>query len=121
MTEGDVSNMPFEARSFDGTLCLRFFHHLSEESDRSALIAELCRVSENFVFISYLSPFSPGSLKRSTKRKFLPPRKRPKSKTATISTLEKPFAAQGFHLTKNIARMPLFHSLYLACFQRITP
>jgi ubiquinone/menaquinone biosynthesis C-methylase UbiE len=119
VTEGDLSRLPFVEQSFDGVLCFRFFHHLTETNDRAKLIQELCRVSNRYVFLSYLSPYSPGSLKRIVKRTFLTPGKAPARKTATIGELKGHFETQGFRLEKNVARMPLFHSLYLACFERI--
>lgn len=45
----EVAHLPFHARSFDVVVCCRFLHHLHDESELAAALAELVRVSDRLV------------------------------------------------------------------------
>jgi SAM-dependent methyltransferase len=115
--KADISNLPFGNQIFDATLCFRFIHHFQSEAFRDAVIQELCRVSKRYVLISYLSPWSITSLRRSVKRNLL---KKPERQYAiSLASLSAHFASQGFSLNQNYAQSQFLHSLHLAVFQRV--
>jgi uncharacterized protein YbaR (Trm112 family) len=45
-------NLPFPDNSVDAIVCMRFIHHISDESDRMQLLRELARVTRGTVCIS---------------------------------------------------------------------
>ncbi len=116
MDKADLLALPYSNRCFDLTLCFRFIHHLPTPTHRQEIIAELCRVTHQYLLISYLSPWSVTSIKRRIRQYFT-------SKTSvqhcnSIAELESYFATQGFVLAKDFAQTPLVHSLRLAVFVR---
>ena len=66
----DLEQLPYADVGFDACLCFRFIHHLPTDALRQRIIAELCRVSRKYVLISYLSPVSVTSLRRSMAEQF---------------------------------------------------
>jgi len=114
--KADLLDLPYSERQFDGLLCFRLIHHLPTPQHRREIIDELCRVTNDTVLISYLSPWSPTSAKR-TLRRYLTGRKSVQNITP-LSELKKHFSANGFTLINDLAQLPLMHSLHLAVFKR---
>ncbi len=115
----DLEDLPYADRSFDACLCFRFIHHLPSDDLRDRVIVQLCRVSERYVLISYLSPLSVTSFRRALAQRFLG--KTSVQYRTSLATLERHFQRQGFTLLKDFAQMPLIHSLHLAIFERHSP
>lgn len=112
---GDLLNTPYLNDQFDAILCFRFFHHLPTPKHRQQIIAELCRVSQKYVLISYLSPWSPTSIKRQVKD-YLTGKSSYQHRTS-LRELQSYFATQNYELVKDVAQTPFIHSLHLAIFR----
>ena len=112
----DIEQMRFPDRSFDATLCFRLLHHFPRPDIRSGVIRELCRVSRRYVLISYLSPWSPTSMRRLLRNKLLgtPIRQH----ATTLSEISSYFGLSGFSLLCDIPQQAFLHSLHLAVFER---
>lgn len=114
--QGDLLNTPYVNQQFDAVLCFRFFHHLPTPKHRQQIVDELCRVSQKHVLISYLSPWSPTSLKRQLKD-YLTGKKSYQHRN-TLAELRGYFANQNYELVTDMAQSPFIHSLHLAIFRR---
>ncbi|SHI56787.1 Methyltransferase domain-containing protein [Malonomonas rubra DSM 5091] len=114
--KADLEQIPYEDKSFDACLCFRFIHHLSTAELRDRIIGQLCRVSDRYVLISYLSPMSVTSFRRSMKEKLQ--KKISYQNRIALSHLQKHFSDHGFSLKQDYAQLPLLHSLHLAVFER---
>lgn len=114
--KADLLDLPYSNRYFDLTLCFRFIHHLPTPIHRQDMIAELCRVTHQYLLISYLDPWSVTSIKRKLRQYFTG--KGSVQHCTSLAELEGYFATQGFILAKNFAQTPLVHSLHLAVFVR---
>lgn len=114
--QGDLLNTPYSNDQFNAVLCFRFLHHLPTPNHRQQIIDELCRVSKKYVLISYLSPWSPTSIRRQLK--YYLTGKTSYQHRNTLSELQSYFATQNFELVKDIAQSPFIHSLHLAVFRR---
>jgi len=112
----DIFNMRFEDGEFDASVCFRLLHHFEDSNDQQALIAELCRVSSQYVVISYFSSYSVTSLRRRL-RKILTG-KAVKQNPISISALKSLFSANEFQLFGTVKRSGFLHSLQLAVFER---
>ncbi len=112
----DIFNMRFEDGEFDASVCFRLLHHFQDSSDQQALIAELCRVSSQYVVISYFSSYSVTSLRRRL-RKAVTGRE-VKQNPISLSQLKDLFAANEFRLFGTVKRSGFLHSLQLAVFER---
>jgi ubiquinone/menaquinone biosynthesis C-methylase UbiE len=112
----DVERLTYPDRRFDTVLSFRLFHHFPTPEIRRRVVAELCRVARRQVVLSYFSPLSPTSIKRRI-RAALGGRKSEKH-TTTLSEVEGYFRACGFRLVKDLAQMPLVHTLHVAVFER---
>ncbi|WP_316347805.1 class I SAM-dependent methyltransferase [Desulfuromonas acetoxidans] len=117
--KADLLDLPYSDQQFDGLLCFRLIHHLPTPQHRREIIDELCRVTKDTVLISYLSPWSPTSVKRALRCR-LTGRKSVQNITP-MSELKKHFSANGFTLINDLAQLPLVHSLHLAVFKRHSP
>jgi SAM-dependent methyltransferase len=110
----DVEQLTFADRAFDGALCFRFFHHLPNDTVRARVIAELCRVTIDWVAISYFSFWSISSLRREWHRRH----GRPIDRYATTERrLARFFAPHGFVMTASHTQGVL-RALRLAIFCR---
>jgi 2-polyprenyl-3-methyl-5-hydroxy-6-metoxy-1,4-benzoquinol methylase len=114
--KGDLLDLPYNNRQFDALLCFRLLHHLPTVEFRGQIIAELCRVSADYVLISYLSPKSYTSIKRSLRYQLTG--KKSVQNTTSLTEIKKLFAAQGFNFVRDIPQLQFFHSLHLAIFSR---
>ncbi|MBN2646043.1 MAG: class I SAM-dependent methyltransferase [Desulfuromonadaceae bacterium] len=112
----DLEQLPYDNASFDACLCFRFIHHLPTDELRERIIGELCRVSQEYVLISYLSPLSVTSLRRTLAEQL---GGKPSIQHRTsLGTLTRHFERHGFSLHQDLAQLPLLHSLHLAIFKR---
>ena len=114
--KADIENLFYKDNSFDAILCFRMFHHFPSEEIRSRVISELCRVAQNYVIISYLSPFAFTSIRRSLQYKLFG--KKYIQHSISLKKLKNYFNAQNFSLVKDFAQMPFFHTLHLAIFRK---
>lgn len=112
--KANLVDLPFAENSFDAVLCFRFFHHLANPEIRERIVAELCRVADKYVLISYFSPFSVTSIKRVAKKKLW---NETSSQFATsLAEVEGYFSHVGFELLKDYPQRQFFHTLHLAVF-----
>ncbi len=112
----DIEKLTFADRSFDTIISFRLFHHFPNPDIRQRVVSELCRVARKYVALSYFSPVSVTSVKRSL-RTALGGRKSEKHATP-LSEVEGYFAKAGFKLVKDFAQLPLIHTMHLALFER---
>ena len=113
---GDIEKMPYTARQFDALLCFRLYHHFPDEATRERVIAELCRVADRHVLLSYLSPLALTSIRRTLKERLFG---EVSTQYATsLDSIRRKFAGHGFGLVADIARLPVLHTLHLAVFVR---
>ena len=111
----DVENTDFADRAFDAVLCFRLLHHFPDAEPRRRLIRELCRISDRYVLISYISPWSFTSIRRRIQRRFGKPLKQFHT---PLSEVRAYFAEQDFSLVDDLPQSRFFHSLHLAVFRR---
>ena len=112
----DIFNMRFENGEFDASVCFRLLHHFEDSVDQQALVAELCRVSSQYVVISYFSAYSVTSLRRRLRKTMTG--KPIKQNPMSLSQLKGLFAAREFQLLGTVQRSGLLHSLQVAVFER---
>jgi SAM-dependent methyltransferase len=113
----DVEKLTFADRSFDSVISFRLFHHFPDVDIRRRVVAELCRVSDKFVAVSYFSPLSYTSWRR-TRRAARGGRKSQKYSTP-LKEVRGYFAERGFEFVKDFARLNFVHTLHIAVFRRI--
>lgn len=112
----DVEALAFPDQSFDAIVCFRLFHHFPNRDIRQRVVAELCRVARRHVVVSYFSPLSFTSIKRSLQARLL---KYPQAKFATsLHELRSYFQSHGFRFVRNYARQRFVHTLHIAVFER---
>ena len=112
----NIEQMSFEDQAFDAILCFRLFHHFPNQTIRGNIVRELCRVSKRYVLISYLSPWSPTSMRRKIRKKlFNTPIKQ---HATTLKEVKGYFMNHGFKLIADIQQLAFIHSLHLAVFER---
>jgi 2-polyprenyl-3-methyl-5-hydroxy-6-metoxy-1,4-benzoquinol methylase len=114
--KADIENLFYEDNSFDAVLCFRMFHHFPSDEIRSRVISELCRVTDKYVIISYLSPFAATTIRRKlayqfTGKKFI-------QHATSLKVLKRYFREHNFELIQDFAEMPFFHTLHLAVFRK---
>ena len=114
--KANMVDLPFEENRFDAILCFRFFHHLAGPEIRERIVAELCRVADKYVLISYFSPLSITSIRRVVKKRLW---NETSSQIATpLKEVEGYFSRGGFELLKNYPQKNFFHTLHLAVFKK---
>ena len=113
--KADIENLPYGEDAFDATLCFRLYHHFPNDQVRRRMISALCRVSKKYVLISYFSPLSPTSISRKLRKALF---NKPSCQVATsLSSIEKLFHEQDYHLVRNIPRRRFLHTLHVAVFK----
>lgn len=115
LDKADLEQLPYAASSFDMVFCFRLFHHLPDEVIRARVVGELCRVARKYVLISYFDPLAFTSIKRRFQRRFFG--KQSKQNATSLQEVEGYFRKHDFELTKNLARMPILHTIKLAIFR----
>jgi ubiquinone/menaquinone biosynthesis C-methylase UbiE len=112
----DVERLTYPNRGFDTIISFRLFHHFPTPAVRQTVVRELCRVARKYVALSYFSPRSFTSVKRSV-RAALGGRRSEKHPTS-LSEVQGYFEAAGFRLVKDFAQLAFIHTLHLAVFER---
>ncbi len=112
----DLEQLGYSDRHFDAIISFRLFHHFPNAEIRQRVVTELCRVSKNFVALSYFSPYSYTSLGRKW-RAARGGRKSQKHATS-LREVKSYFEKCGFGLVRDFARLNLIHTLHLAVFRR---
>lgn len=113
----DIEQLSFADRSFDTVISFRLFHHFPTPEIRQRAASELCRVARKYVALSYFSPLSVTSARR-TLRSALGGKKSEKHPTP-LREVQRYFETAGFRLVKDFAQMPLIHTMHLALFERV--
>lgn len=114
----DVEKLDYPDRAFDTLVCFRLFQHFPTPAIRQSAVRELCRVADQYVVISYFSPYSWTQAKLMLKEK-LGGRKLRKFPTS-LAEVEGYFAKAGYQLVKDYGQLPYIKSLHLAVFKRGT-
>lgn len=112
----DIEKLTYPDQHFDSLISFRLFHHFPTPEIRQRAVSELCRVTRQFVAISYFSPLSITSLKRKL-RSARGGRASEKHSTP-LAEVKGYFANAGFRFVKDFARTPLIHTLHVAVFER---
>lgn len=118
VSKQDVENLTYQDNSFDTTICFRLFHHFPTIQIRQRAVSELCRVSKDYVLVSYFSRYSWTHLR--LKVKYFLGLKKAREYANTLAELESYFGERGFKLVKDCSLSPFGQRLHLAVFQRIT-
>jgi len=112
----DVENLSYPDRSFDTAICFRLFHHLPTPEIRAGVVGELCRVANRFVALSFFSPYSVTSTKRRLRAALGLGKLR--HHQTPLREVRGYFENAGFHLVRDFAQFPFWHTLHLAVFER---
>lgn len=112
----DIEALTYADRSVDTIVCFRLFQHFPTPAIRQRAVSEMCRVSRQYVVMSYFSPYSWTQAKDMLKDK-LGIRKLRKYPTS-LTEVEGYFEKCGYRLVKDFAQLPLLHTLHLAVFER---
>ena len=114
----DIENIDLPDNSIDAPLAFRIFHHFPNTEIRAKVVAELCRVSNRYVLISYLTPWSYTNIKRRLRATL--GGKISRQHATHLSELEAYFSAHGYGLVNDYA-ITSFNSLHLAVFECAGP
>lgn len=115
----DIEAMTYPDNHVGAIVCFRLFHHFPDAVTRHRCISELCRVAKRTVVLSYFSPLSATSLRR-TLVAAAGGKRSPKHSTS-LREIQGYFQLNGFRLVRNFARMPFIHTLHVAVFERQQP
>jgi hypothetical protein len=88
-------HIPLRDRAVDGVACIRLCHHLPTPAERERLLAELFRVAEQFVVVTF---FDFRSVKNVLRRARRPLDGKPPKNTMRIRDVRRLAAASGFSL-----------------------
>jgi len=114
----DIEKLTYPDRQFDTVVSFRLFHHFPDREIRARVVRELCRVARQYVALSYFSPLSVTSVKRTLRAAL--GGKRSEKHATSLAEIKGYFAQAGFRLVKDHAQAPLIHTLHLALFERAT-
>jgi len=112
----DIEKLTYADRQFDTVVSFRLFHHFPDREIRARVVKELCRVARRYVALSYFSPLSVTSVKRTLRAAL--GGKRSEKHATSLAEIKAYFAQAGFRLVKDHAQAPLIHTLHLALFER---
>jgi ubiquinone/menaquinone biosynthesis C-methylase UbiE len=110
----DIEHIDLPDNSVDAPLAFRIFHHFPDSEIRRRVIAELCRVSNRYVLISYLTPWSYTNIKRRLRAAL--GGKISRQHATPLSEVQAYFRQHSFNLVDDHAISPL-SSLHLAVFE----
>jgi len=111
---GDVEQLPFEDRSFDLTVSMRFLHHLPP-GPLERVLDELTRVTGERLVLTFLHAFSLSSMRRRVMFVF---RTGPLGRySQTLSGIRAQMARRGFELEDH-ATVGFMRGLWFAAFVR---
>lgn len=65
-----ASQLPFRDATFDGCLSMRLFHHVSTPEERQAILAELRRVTDGPLIVSFFEAVNLQNVRRTVRRWF---------------------------------------------------
>lgn len=112
----DIENLTYPDKVFDSIICFRLFHHFPSARIRQKAASELCRVSREYVLVSYFSKYSWTHLRLKINHWL--GRKQNREYANSLSEIAGYFAAQGFVLVKDCSLFPVGQRLHLAVFKR---
>jgi len=112
----DIEKLSYPDRAFDTVISFRLFHHFPAPDIRQRAVTELCRVARKYVALSYFSPASVTSLKRSLRAAL--GGKKSEKHTTPLAEVEIYFEKCGFRLVKDFPQLRLIHTMHLALFER---
>ena len=112
----DLEHLTYADRHFDSILSFRLFHHFPDAEIRQRVVRELCRVAQDFVVLSYFSPWSFTSLNRRW-RAVRGGRKSQKHSTS-LGEVKSYFETCGVELVRDFGRLNWIHTLHIAVFRR---
>jgi SAM-dependent methyltransferase len=90
-------HIPIRDRGVDGAVCIRLCHHLPTAAERVRLLAELLRVADRFVLMTF---FDFGSLKNLLRRARRPFDHKPPKHTMRVAEVTRIAAQNGFALRR---------------------
>lgn len=91
LLRGDLTRLPFAARSFDAVVSCRLLHHLEREEDLARVVSELVRVTDDLVVATYWDAASAPEWRR----RLFSARRAPRRFARPRARLEQLFAAAG--------------------------
>jgi SAM-dependent methyltransferase len=112
----DIERLRYADGSFDSVICFRLFHHLPTAEIRRRVVRELCRVTNRFVALSFFSPYSVTSTRRRWRAALGLGKLR--HHQTPLHEVGGYFESAGFHLVKDFAQFPFWHTLHLTVFER---
>jgi SAM-dependent methyltransferase len=109
--------LPFKENAFDLLLSMRFFHHVHEGKDREAILHEFCRVSKEWVILSYYRANLIHQLQRKMRHKV----KRKQTHISIISSqrFKQEVIAAGFEIIKTYPVIKGIHSQWVAFLRKV--
>lgn len=110
----DIEQIDLPDNSIDAPLAFRIFHHFPDTEIRAKVVAELCRVSNRYVLISYLTPWSYTNIKRRLRAAL--GGKISRQHATPLAEVRAYFSEHSFNLVDDYAISP-FNSLHLAVFE----
>jgi ubiquinone/menaquinone biosynthesis C-methylase UbiE len=113
----DIEKLTYADRAFDTVISFRLFHHFPAPDIRLRAVTELCRVARKYVALSYFSPASVTSVKRSIRAAL--GGKKSEKHTTSLTEVEGYFEKRGFRLVKDFPQLRLIHTMHLALFERV--
>lgn len=111
----DAADLPFADRGVAGVVCLRFLHHLPPRR-AAAVVAELGRVADRYVVVSFFHPVSAHGLRRRV-RELLTRRARARH-ALWPSRLRGWMIEHGFELHDLAAQRRWLRDFWIAAFVR---
>lgn len=109
--------LPFKENVFDLLLSMRFFHHVHEGKDREAVLNEFCRISKEWVILSFYRANLIHQLQRKMRHKV----KRRQTNISIISSqrFKREVIAAGFEILKTYPVIKGIHSQWIACLRKV--
>lgn len=99
--------LPFKQNAIDFFLSMRFFHHIHEGDERTAVLKEYFRIASEGVILSYYEINFFHSLQRKVRRKIK--RSRTRIKMISRTEFQREVEQVGFHIEKIF---PLFRGVH---------
>ncbi len=112
----DVEDIDLDARSVDAVFCFRLFHHIPEKEVRTKVVAELCRVADRYVVMSYFNSRCLNMVRRRLRDRLKG--KLYKKYGTPLSEVCGYFSANGFALISDTPERRWLRPLHLAVFKR---
>ena len=112
----DVESLSIDDRGVDAVFCFRLFHHIPDDPLRVKVVRELCRVSDQYVVMSYFNSRCLNMVRRNVRDGL-------KGKLYTkygtpLSRVTQFFGEHGFELIADIPERRFLRPLHIAVFKR---